>query len=177
MCSTKVQSDKDKFFIPGNPIANMKGLNLTSNNSNHREFYFEALLEQSLLKNGGIVLSMACIVVISILLGGIICFERFGSDQKRIFYNRMVSFICWTVIEAFLTIVIPDLVLYNLKSFPASICYVLSVARQAVIMRLLLLFDSIVIARYIFIFWIRNPLILDDEFWSKLVNIWIVLTR
>ena len=155
----------------------MEGQNFSSNMSGNAEIYFDALLEHSTLKYACIVWSMVCIIVISCLLGGVIYYERFGSDQKRIFTNRMVSSICWTLLEALLTIVIPDMVLYCLKSLPVEICYVLAVTRQALIIRLLLLFDSIIIARYIFIFRMKNPLILDDEFWSKIVNVWIVAIR
>lgn len=159
------------------PVTSKETQNTSDNFSSHQKYYFDDLFGHSVIKYCGIAWSIACIILISLLLGGIICYEKFGSDQKRIFNNRMVSSICWTFIEAFLTIVAPDIVLYSLKSLPIGICYVLVIARQALIIRLLLLFDSIVIARYLFIFWIKNPLSLDDKFWATFVNVWIVMMR
>jgi hypothetical protein len=39
----------------------------------------------------------------------------------------------------------------------------------------LMFMNSIIISRYIFIFWLKNPAAFQDEFWSLLVNIWVVL--
>ena len=39
----------------------------------------------------------------------------------------------------------------------------------------LLLLDFIAIARYIFIFWLKNPAGFNDEFWSTLINLWTLL--
>ena len=36
----------------------------------------------------------------------------------------------------------------------------------------LLLLDFIAMARYIFIFWLKNPAGFNDEFWSTLINLW-----
>ena len=39
----------------------------------------------------------------------------------------------------------------------------------------LMFMNSIIISRYIFIFWLKNPAALKDDFWSLIVNIWVVL--
>ena len=36
----------------------------------------------------------------------------------------------------------------------------------------LLLLDFIAVARYIFIFWLKNPAGFNDEFWSTMINLW-----
>ena len=50
-------------------------------------------------------LQIVCIIVATILsvltsaaTFGIIWFERFGSDLKRMFTNKMVSSICWSIL-------------------------------------------------------------------------------
>ena len=35
--------------------------------------------------------------------------------------------------------------------------------------------DVIIFTRYIFIFWLKNPFIFQDEFWYLFVNIWTVM--
>ena len=56
-----------------------------------------------LYNKGG--LQIVCITVTTILsmltsaaAFGIIWFERFGSDLKRMFTNKMVSSICWSIL-------------------------------------------------------------------------------
>ena len=39
----------------------------------------------------------------------------------------------------------------------------------------MLFLDIIMISRYIFIFWLKNPAGFDHEFWSCLINVWIIL--
>ena len=39
----------------------------------------------------------------------------------------------------------------------------------------LILLDFIAIARYIFIFWLKNPVAFNDEFWSTMINLWSFL--
>jgi hypothetical protein len=35
--------------------------------------------------------------------------------------------------------------------------------------------NCIIVSRYIFIFWLKNPAAFQDEFWSPFLNIWIIL--
>ncbi len=39
----------------------------------------------------------------------------------------------------------------------------------------LLFYVSIALARYFFIFWLKNPLAVEEDFWSLFVSMWIVL--
>ena len=37
-----------------------------------------------------------------------------------------------------------------------------------------LFLDAIIVLRYIFIFWMKNPAAFQEEFWSLFINIWVV---
>jgi uncharacterized Tic20 family protein len=39
----------------------------------------------------------------------------------------------------------------------------------------LLILDFVMIFRYIFIFWLKNPAMFNDEFWIVFINLWIFL--
>ena len=39
----------------------------------------------------------------------------------------------------------------------------------------LMFLNCIIISRYIFIFWLKNPAAFQDDFWNPFVNIWIIL--
>ena len=99
------------------------------------------------------------------------------TDLKRIFNNKMVSSLCWTVIELLTVLVIPNVIMYFYRPFPQWICFLQLILKPALACRLLLLMDAIVIARYIIIFWLQNLLKFQDDFWCYFVNIWIVMFR
>ncbi len=89
----------------------------------------------------------------------------------------MVSSICWCVIQGLLVLSLPDLVMYFYRPFPKWICFFQLILRHALVLRLLLLIDAAVIARFILIFWIKNPLNFQNDFWCHFVNIWAVIFR
>ena len=101
----------------------------------------------------------------------------FTTDLKRMFTNKMVSSICWCVIQGLVVLSLPDLVMYFYRPFPEWICFFLLVFKHAIVLRLLLLVDAAVIARFILIFWIKNPMNFQDDFWCHFVNIWAVIFR
>ena len=131
---------------------------------------FNIIFEDRPLNYVGVISSLVVIVILFCLLSGIIWFERYGSDLRRILINRLVSCICWCLLQGMIFLWLADVVLYFYRPFPLWICYLQIIYRQAVILRLILLFDSIIITRYIFIFWLKNPLHFDDEFWCSFIN-------
>jgi len=40
---------------------------------------------------------------------------------------------------------------------------------------MVIFYDCIVLCRYIFIFWLKNPAAFKDDFWSAFLNLWVVL--
>ena len=101
----------------------------------------------------------------------------FTTDNKRIFPNKMVSSVCWCVIQGLIVLSLPDLVMYFQRPFPEWICFFQLILRHALILRLLLLIDAAVIGHYILIFWIKNPMNFQDDFWCHFVNIWAIIFR
>ena len=112
---------------------------------------FNIIFEDRPLKNVGVISSLVVIVILFCLLSGIIWFERYGSDLRRILINRLVSCICWCLLQGMIFLWLADVVLYFYRPFPLWICYLQIIYRQAVILRLILLFDSIIITRYIYL--------------------------
>jgi hypothetical protein len=139
--------------------------------------FFQGLFENRHSKIAGVTLA-SCLTLITVLAtSGIIWFERFGSDLRRIFINRMVSSVCWSILAWFLFIQIPDLTMYFYRPFPEAFCFVHLILRNIIVSQILLFFDVIIVVRYILIFWLKNPLSFHDDFWFRFVNIWVVLYR
>ena len=53
------------------------------------------------------------------------------------------------------------------------VCRVNSVLRNSIPMQCLLISDTIVVAKYVFLFHMKNPTALQDDFWNGFINIWI----
>ena len=148
-----------------------------SNNTETEIVNFDVIFEDRPLKFVGIVFSFVMIGIIFCLGSGIIWFEFYGSDLKRILTNRLVSSICWCTLESLFLIWLPDLLLYVYRPYPTWACTLHGIFKNAVLLRLMLLFDSIIIVRYIFIFWLKNHLNFDDQFWSTFITFSITFFR
>ena len=139
--------------------------------------YFEGLFENRPSKIVGIVLASLLTVTVFLAAYGIIWFERFGSDLKRIFINKMVSSVCWSILAWTVFIKIPDLVMYFYRPFPEMFCHLHLILKNVIIFQIILFLNSIIIMRYIMMFWLKNPINFKDDFWSIFINIWIVIVR
>ena len=60
---------------------------------------FKELFENRTSKIIGVLFAVPMSFLICFAAYGIIWFERFGSDLKRIFINKMVSSVCWSIIS------------------------------------------------------------------------------
>lgn len=149
--------------------------NLISNSDD--KLFFDGLCENRPTKIIGIFLAGILPVLACLPALGIIWFERFGSDLKRMFINKIVSSIFWNILAYFFFIQLPDLMFYLCPQFPEQFCFIYLILRNAIIMQIVLFLDIIAIARYIFIFWMKNPLSFQDDFWSFYMNCWVTSLR
>jgi len=136
--------------------------------------HFSAAFENGYIKN--ISASVSCIVILIILpfLYGIIWYERYGTDVKRVLLNRMVSSICWSFFEYFIFAYIFDILRYTFGPLTYFLCVGQGVVKNSVLIQNLLFCNAIAIIRYLLFFWIKNTSEFQDEFWSKFINIWVV---
>ena len=139
--------------------------------------YFGALNETRASKIIGILLAVLLMIINIFAFWGIIWYERFGSDLRRIFINQIVISVIWCSI-AWLTLVqTSDILLYFFRPLPDLYCLFNLVLRNALMIQAILFFDAIIIVRYIFIFWMKDPANFAEDFWYCFVNIWVVTCR
>ena len=141
------------------------------------ENFFKGLIQNRATKTVGVILSIILTLCTSLSLFGIIWFERFGSDLKRMFINRAVSSLCWTILVYFTIIQVSDILFYFDIPFPKLYCYTYLMLRNAFTIQVILHLDSIIVIRYIFIFWLKNPMNFQDDFWCVFINLWVVVAR
>ena len=116
------------------------------------------------------------LLVLAVLLGyGIIWFERFGTDQKRTVMNKLISHGLWVAVIQMPFILLSDLLRYMFGPLPTQFCFFQIVFKNAVLSQSLLYLDAITVARYLLIFWTKNPGYVKDDFWTLFVSIWIYI--
>ena len=110
--------------------------------------FYEGLVENRPIKICGIIFVIVVTLINIPAALGIIWFEHFGSDLKRMFINRTVSSTCWNTIAWMVIIQIPDTLRYVAGPFNKTFCFLHLVIRNMLILQAILFFDAINIMRY-----------------------------
>jgi hypothetical protein len=84
---------------------------------------------------------------------------------------------CLLLLLRYTLIQTSDIVLYFYRPLPEFTCFANLVLRNAFMVQAILFLDSIVVARYIAIFWMKDPENFKDDFWFRFVNYWVVIYR
>ncbi len=136
--------------------------------------FFVELFESGVSKTICLTYSLLTVPILVLTLLSIIWYEKFCSDAKRTLLNRFLSSACWTCIEFVVLVQTADLLRYFYGPLPENFCLIHLSFKNAVVVQVLLFLDSIVVARYFFVFRLKNPAGFQDEFWYRFVNIWVV---
>ena len=139
-----------------------------------KETHFCGLFHNRPSKFISVSISIVLLIANILIWYGAIWFEHFGSDQKRTLVNKLFTSFCWNSIGGFL-ISSTDIVRYTIGPFPWQVCYIQMLIKNILKTQYLLFYDSIALTRYFFIFWLRNPMAVDDDFWSLFINCWIII--
>ena len=142
-----------------NNISNSETSNLT------REDFFYGVNEHTLFKTLICFLCLFLTVVNVLLLYSIIWFEHFGSDLKRTLINKFLVSACWLGIEFEIVLHGTNMIRYAIGPFPASVCIFRTIILYSGTMNVLFFVDMNLLSRYIFIFILKNPAALIDDFW------------
>ena len=132
------------------------------------------LYENNLDKLLAVGLTCLGTIVTLPLITGIIWFE--WDHHNRTLINQLVSSLMWSLIAWILTYQLLTLLIFIFGPIKiSSFCLFFTYSRNALIMIALLLQNAILIIRYIFIFYLKNPTALQDDFWKLFINIWITV--
>jgi hypothetical protein len=102
----------------------------------------------------------------------IIWYERFGSDSKRIMTNKFVSMICWYAIIGLQLAFWSDTYFFLFAPMSTFSCQTIAFVRMTIASNILTFLNFIVISKYIFIFWMKNPGSVQDDFWHVFISLW-----
>ena len=54
---------------------------------------------------------------------------------------------------------------------PEHLCLFARILKSSIFIEILLFFDLMILSRYLYIFWLKNPAGFQDDFWSAFLNI------
>ena len=104
------------------------------------------------------------------LLIGIIRYERFGCGSKRTILNMLASTVSCINVLLILFDRSLDLLLFTIGPLPSILCDIKVSLKIFLICFIALCLDAIAVTRYLFLFWISNPMAIDDKFWHKIIT-------
>ena len=142
---------------------------------NISENHFEAVQDnQNFAKLYYIVLSFLVIIFASPLYYGIIWYERFGHDNRQTLVNQLFSFFCMVILVYILVVIPGDICTAFITKIPSCYCDIQNLFKNVSVVVLLLIVDTILVVKFVLIFYLKNPSIAHDDFWNLFVKIWII---
>ena len=149
--------------------------NSTCNNELENEKYFCGLFQNRPVKT----ILVICCVLFSLqniaLSIGLIWFERFGSDKRRTLLNKLVSSLCYRILQWVIICQSSDLIRYTNGPLPLKFCALMVVLKTSIRLQILFLFDMMQITKYIFTFHLKNPSAITEDFWSKFLSMLLTM--
>jgi hypothetical protein len=107
----------------------------------------------------------------------IIQFERKFDKQRQTLLNKLAALALCSCIEFFVIVESTEIVRYFFGPLPQMLCFWQQVYRSYVTLEVMLHIDAIIFARYVFIFWLKNPAAFNDGFWFWFIFLWIKLSN
>ena len=149
-----------------NQSGNFTSLDLKTEN------FFSGFFQARIPMILSVIFSLLSSSIVVVFLYGIIWFERFGTDNKRTFINKLVSSQCWSLILYFAFCQTADTFVYIVGPYPELLCFFILVIKNSLKAQVLLFIDLSLFTQYFFIFWLKNPAAVNDDFWSRFSTIW-----
>ena len=134
--------------------------------------YFEGFYGSKHSKTIFLTISLNLMTVSSLLCYSIVWYERYGLDCKRTIINQLYALQWWTGIEFILMVTLPDWLRLIFGPWSELPCWWYVVVSIGVFAKLLFLQTGLIMTRYAWIFWLKNPLGFKDDFWCCFINIW-----
>jgi len=136
--------------------------------------FFESAFRDGPIKTTAISVTLIFIAFLIPIGYGIIWYERYGSDKKRILVNRLLTSLCWTGIVMHVVVTPIDILRYLYGPLPVQFCYFLVIVKNVLNVQTALFADGVSLIRYMYVFYLKNPFDFKDDFWHFFLNFWVV---
>jgi hypothetical protein len=139
------------------------------------ETIFIAVYEWSPSKIIEILLSILSIFLVTPWLMYIIWYERYGDNHRRTLTNQLVASHFYYLVFYNLFGQSLDVAITAFGPFGPQICYVQKFTKGVLTFQLIQLFTSIFTVKYFYIFVLKNPAGVHEEFWCVFINLWTLI--
>lgn len=129
-------------------------------------------LEHNPIKIGCIFFSILFSLLMIPLFYIIAQYEK--TVPRKTLINQLLNYVMMNSFFANMTSQVPNILLYIVGPLPQGLCYQLTISWPAFAIGFLLLTNAISITKYTFIFHIKNPTSLQEDFWAKFILSWII---
>ena len=136
---------------------------------------YSGLTESNLPLILSLIFACLTLIIIPIFLFSIIWFEKFGPDNRRTLLNKLHVCGCWCSLEYIMLAQPIDIIRYLYGPLPKHLCLLARIIKSAIFFQTFLYFDLIVVTRYAYIFWLKNPVGFDDNFLFLFLNLWVMM--
>jgi len=136
--------------------------------------FFAELFETDPLKVLSISISLLLNIVLILGFSSIIWYDIKNPDSRTIL-SLLFSSVSFVSLEYFLVGQLLDTSRFLFGPMPFQLCLLHSIFKNVLSSQVFLLYNAISVFRYILVFWIKNPMLFKDFFWTVFVNIWIVI--
>ena len=137
--------------------------------------FFSGLTSNSISKNFSLIFAILTSIIIPFFLCSIVWYEKYGSDQRRTLVNKFASCGCWCAIEYLLFPQVADIIRYFHGPLPKYFCLFVRITKSAIFLQMFFYFDLIILSRYAYVFWLKNPAGFNDDFWVSFCNMWVMM--
>jgi len=134
---------------------------------------FEGVYEIRVSKVIGIFISVINITFLSPAIYFMIWYERFQSNRSLV--NQLVSSSCWTAFIFNFLVQTGEIILALKGSIYSPLCYIHTLLKIVLTIQYSWQAISISIIKYLYIFVLKNPSGLHDDFWCFYINILIAI--
>ena len=130
---------------------------------------FESVFEDRPMKTLSVLISVLGAIFTVPLIYGIIWFEE--NNHFRTLINQLVSSICWYLIGYILLVQLFTVFLYIHGPFGSFLCSLDIIFRNVMAMQAIFLLEAIVITKFVFVYVLKNPVAIHDEFLRVFINL------
>ena len=139
-------------------------------NETNQNFFF-GLTEDKMALKLCLTYAISTSVILPIFMYSIIWFEKYGSDNRSTLLNKFATSICCCGIQYLMFVQMAENMFYLHGPLPANFCLFVRILRSALFIEMFIYLDLIIITRYLYVFWIKNPAGIEDDFWSLFLGI------
>ena len=133
--------------------------------------FFSGLTEDKMALKFFLTFAISMSTIVPMFMYSIIWYEKYGSDNKRTLLNKFAASICCSGMQFLMFIQMSEIIWYLYGPLPANFCLFVRILRSTLSAEVLIYLDLIVLTRYLYIFWIKNPAGIHDNFWALFIGI------